>query len=358
MQLHKYLAFLYLKFFFIILLSLELFFVGIEFVQHGTKLPDSANIQILFAAYDAMYALNFMLPIALVLAQIIVMVILIRSNEVTAIHAIGYSRKEVMKPLFWSSLVITLVYIGLNATSFAYAKERVDGILNNNYFSDSKSDFFVKYENSYVYFGKLYPVLNKAENVRVYETEGDNLRRFIKADESHFTDDQWNLKDATVITKPKNPELGDQGITVQEGQHLNILEGFRPKILDNVYESQGGLSIIDAIDTLKLLLEQNVNTDKIRSILFALVIFPLFSPLLGILIVRYAPISQRYVSLPIWVFTTLFSTVIAWGLFYSLSRLAISGLLSPELSIILPIVVLAGIAFIVFIKNVDGLASF
>jgi lipopolysaccharide export system permease protein len=234
-QLNKYISLLYLKFFCIILLSLESFFVGIEFVKEQDRLPESANMQILFATYNAMYALNFMLPLALVLAQIIVIVVLVRANEMTAIHAVGYSQYHIVKPLFMTSILITLVHIGLNTTSFAYAKERADSILDKNYFSDSRNNLFVKYGQSYVYFGKVYPVLKKAEMLRVYEINSSDVQRLIKADESYFIDNVWKIANATIVTKPQEVVLGEEGVKIEFAREMRILEGFRPKKLDKSY---------------------------------------------------------------------------------------------------------------------------
>lgn len=324
-------------------MALEFFFLGIEFVQHRDKLPDSANIQILFAAYDFMFALNFMLPVSLILAQIVCMILLVRRNELQAMHAMGYSRRQIMRPFIVLSFMITSIYVGLNATPFAYAKERVDSILDKRYFADAKENYFVKYEDYYVYFGKLYPLLSYASDVRVFQVRDRDMNRFIRAERAYFDKGGWQLLDATVFDKPREIDLAGEGIRVSTGQNLEILQGFRPKILDNIYETQGGLTIGDALDSWRLLSSQNVNNEKIRAILLSLLVFPFFAPLLGVVIVHYSPISQRYVNLSLVAFTGIFVTLVVWGLLYSLTRLSVSGLVIPEFSIMLPVFLL-GIA--------------
>ena len=44
----KYLLSKNIKYFLIILISLEIFFVGIDLLQYFTRLPNSANLQLLY----------------------------------------------------------------------------------------------------------------------------------------------------------------------------------------------------------------------------------------------------------------------------------------------------------------------
>ena len=49
--LSKYILKKYLLNFIIVLISLEIFFVGIDFLQNFKSIPDSANLQILYVLY-------------------------------------------------------------------------------------------------------------------------------------------------------------------------------------------------------------------------------------------------------------------------------------------------------------------
>ncbi|WP_390469322.1 hypothetical protein [Helicobacter pylori] len=42
----------------IVLLALELFFVGIDSLKYADKMPDSANMIILFFTYDILYKMS------------------------------------------------------------------------------------------------------------------------------------------------------------------------------------------------------------------------------------------------------------------------------------------------------------
>ncbi len=347
---YKYLTFLYLKYFFIVLISLELFFIGIDFMQNFKKIPDSANIQILYLFYNSLYALNFTTPLSLILALIIVKVVLIKTNELIAFYSLGYSKNQILKPLFLTSLFISIFYISLNLSEFAYAKDKAEAILKNKYMLNSKSDLFLKYFDNYIYFGRLYPIQKRVEDVKIFVTKDGSLTQIIKAKEAKFLDNKWIVENAILINKPQNFTV-DSKISIEKKDSFYILDGFKPKIIDNVYEAKASFSIIDAIDAIKLLTTQNININKIKAILLSITIFPLFSPIIVMIIFYFTPISHRFFNLLVFSSSSIFITLGVWGFLYSLTKLSISGVIIPEIAIVLPILGLSIFAFLLYLKN-------
>lgn len=347
---NRYLTLLYLKYFFIVLVSLELFFIGIDFMQNFKKLPESANIQILYLFHNSLYALNFTIVLSIILAFIIVKIVLIKTNQLISFYSLGYSKAQVLQPIFLTSLIITLVYISLNFTEFAYSKERANSIVKGRYMLNSKSDLFLKYFDTYIYFGRLYPVQKRAEDVKIFITKSGNLIQIIKAKEAKFLDNRWKIEDAVVINKPQYLTI-DSKISIEKRKNFYILDGFKPKIIDNVYEAKANFSILDAIDAIKLLSTQNISIDKIKAILLSITIFPLFSPIVVIIIFYFTPISYRFFNVLLFTSSAIFITLGIWGFLYSLTKLSTSGVLLPEVAIVLPIVLLAIFAFLLYLKN-------
>ncbi len=346
----KYLILLYLKYFFIVLVSLELFFIGIDFMQNFKRLPESANIKILYLFYNSLYALNFTIVLSVILAFIIIKIILVKTNQLVSFYSLGYSKRDILRPLFLTSLVITIFYILLNFTEFAYSKERAKSILKGQYTLNTKSDLFLKYYDTYIYFGRLYPVLKKAEDVKIFVTKDNDLIKIIKAKEAIFLNNRWKIEDAIVINKPQDITI-DSKIEVQKKRNFYILDGFKPKIIDNVYEAKASFSIIDAIDAMKLLNTQNININKIKAILLSITIFPLFSPIVLIIIFYFTPISYRFFNILFFTSSSIFITLSIWGVLFSLSKLSISGVILPEFAIVLPISLLLLFSFFLYIKN-------
>lgn len=340
----RFVGALYLKYFAILLLALELFFVGIDLLKFADDLPASANLLVLFIAYDALYALHFILPIALVLAQILLFVVLLRTNELTALLALGYSKREIATPVLWLAILLTLASIAMNATPLAYAKEKVDAILDKGYVSGFKRELFVKHHDRYIYFGKIYPLLQRAEDIKVYRLESGHVREWIEAKEAQFVEDSWHLRGARIMRLPSDLRLGASPLEVESVDSVEILEGFRPRILDSIYERQGAVSILDAVESLQLLSAQQVNSQKIRGILYSLGLFPFFAPLCMVLVAYYMPLSARYGSLALVIFGSILGALLAWGIFFALSRLSMSGFIHPEASLVLPLMAWALVA--------------
>lgn len=345
----RYIISLYLKYFFILFVSLECFFVLIDLVKYLDELPQSANLIVLLIFYDFVYASNFILPLSLVLAQIVLSISMLRNSQFTAFLALGYSKARIFLPIFIVSFLITLLFVLLNATPFAYAKERVDLIIERGYLGSYKNDLFIKYNENYIYFEKIFPLLKMAENVKVYEVFNKQVIKIIEAPKATFIEDKWKLEDAKITTLDSNLEVGKNPLKIEEQKTYETLEGFKPKILDNIYEKQGSVSIVDALEAIWLLKKQGVNTQKLRSSLYALIFFPFFAPLVMVCLARFTPNSNRYANIGGITLGMILGVLIVWGVFFSFSRLSMSGFLPPEVSIILPIGILGLVSLWLFL---------
>ena len=95
----KYILKKYLINFIIVLISLELFFVGIDFLQNFKSIPPSANLQLLYILYNGFFTLTLALPLSIVFGWVITLTIFIRNNEFVAFNALGATRKDIFKPV-------------------------------------------------------------------------------------------------------------------------------------------------------------------------------------------------------------------------------------------------------------------
>ncbi|MCE3036933.1 LptF/LptG family permease [Helicobacter sp. faydin-H20] len=332
-----YLGRRYVRFILIIFCALEMFFISIDSLKYIDQFPNSANLIVLFFAYDFLYALNYTLPIAILLSTVMFYLNLVKSNQYTAFLALGYTKRQILSPIFCIAFLLNLFYVGLNATPFVYAQERAEAIILQENFSNITEDLLVKYENNYVYFEKLYPLIKKAENIKVFQLDEEGqVQAFAHSKEARFIDDYWVLSHASVSQVPKDIVLGKNGLSVANVDQLKILKGFRPKILDTIYQNKPSVSIIDAIQSLMILQNQDVNSEKIRAILYTFILIPFFVPLTTIIIAYYAPILARYSNLALLGFIFIVISLVMWGLFFAFGKLSMSGLLPPELMLLVP----------------------
>jgi len=332
----KYILKKYLLNFIIVLISLELFFVGIDFLQNIKKLPDSANLQLLYVLYNSFFTLTLALPLSIVFGWIVTLVLFIKNNELVAFYSVGSSRSKLYAPVVKISLFLLTLLILMQATPLAYSYEQKRKILNNEYFTNTKTDIFLKYNDNYIYFKKLLPLAKKAEGIHIFKVQDKDVIQSIVAKNAYFQNNKWYVVDAKIMTKPKDLNLNDSKLDIKHEKFLNTLEGFKPKILDNVYETKSNFSIIDAISALILLNDQGINTDKIRGALYNQIVVPFFVIPILLLIFAYASLNSRFFNMGKFTSSTIFGTLIVWGVFFMLFKFTSGGIILPEISILLP----------------------
>lgn len=344
MRLWLFIARYYLRYFVVIFFALGLFFVSIDSLQYIDSFADSANLLVLFFVYDFLYAMNFTLPISLLLAMVICYLYLIKSNQYAALLALGYSKRALLSPALALSFLICVCHIGLNATPFAYAQEKVEKFFAKDS-SVPTTDLFVKYHNSYVYFGSI-NLIRQASTIRVFTLSPDrsSLAQVTQARSAAFESDYWMLYNAFMQDMPKLWELGGSPVRGVSFAKLPILKDFNPKVLDSFSQAKPSISIVDALDSLRLLREQKISSEKIRAVLYALIIVPLFVPFVAMIITYYIPSLARYGNLYLLGFGFIVFALVVWGMFFSLSQFAITGVIFPELGVVAPFALLVGVA--------------
>ena len=347
----KYIIKNYLKNCFIIFIALDLFYVSVDLLSNYNNIPDSANLQLLYAVFQGMNAVNYVLPLSIVFGMIVTYFSMIKSNELLCMYASSISKRSLVKPFFLTALGLTIVYIGLNCTEFAYAYEYSANLKKYNRISTSSEDLFLKNDNLYVYFKKLDPLKQVAYDVTIFEVDNVDVTKIIRASVATFVKNYWVLENVNVVYKPPVKSLDDAGYRTETVPKLQMMENFKPKIMDNVYQSEYTLSIVDGIDALLFLENQGVNTSKIKATLFYQLFFPLFAPFLIVILYYKAPMMGRYFNMALVASSFAFITLIVWSGLFLLSRLASNGVVFSEIAILLPIILLFFIALHFYSKR-------
>ncbi|MDD2837595.1 LptF/LptG family permease [Sulfuricurvum sp.] len=341
---------LYLRYFLIIMIALSTFMVGFDLMDNGSELPHSANLVLIYTMYKYFYAVDMMLPISLVFAMIASLVELIRSNALAAYYAIGYSKVRVMAPFVTVAGIMVGIYIALHTTNFARANEFADNLRETSEFIRPTSNLFFTHEGNYIYFGNLYPLSKRAEDIRIFTFDKGNLKEALSATEAVYAGGYWNIKKAHLIRPPETLDLNASGIVSEDRTDLKLLKDFKPKILDQVYEGKVNFTIKDGLDALNLLENQNVDVAKITSAMYRIFLTPWFAPLLMIIFFSYAPVSSRFLNLSLFSFGAILITLLTWGVLFMLGELANNKTLTPEIGIAVPILIL-GIIMLMRVGN-------
>jgi len=337
----RYIIFNYLKNFFVIFIALEFFYVGIDTLSNYTNFPDSANLQLLYIVFKTLDAVNYSVPLSIVFAMIVTKFSMIKSNELVTLYAIGITKRSVVKPLFFTALSLSFIYISLNFTSFAYAYEYSRNLLKYHTIETDSTGLFLKNNNDYIYFKKLDPIKKQAIGIKIFRVKNNDLDRIISAKTGYFYENSWVLKEVTIKTKPEIKSISSKGLSEVKYKKYITLKDFRPKIIENIHKGEYNLSIIDTIDALSFFSSQDVNLDRIKTLLYSQLLLPLFAPILIVILFYRLPISNRFFNVAFLSFVFIFITLSTWGILFILSKLSATSVIFPELGVILPISLLA-----------------
>jgi lipopolysaccharide export system permease protein len=335
----------FILYFLILFFALETFFITIDFILNSEKIPSSANLYIIYLINSFFYSISLISPISLILAYITLWVRLLKRNELVALYSIGHSKQRVVRPIFLISLLLSIIFMLFNFSSFAYSRDNMKNILENRYFTDLKSDIFVKSSDNYIFIEEMYRVEKKLENITVFEYKDGTLQRVLKSKMAKYIDGKWIVKDATIYIPPKNMSVDlNSKLEIKVASEMSILKGFKPKILDNISEQKISLSIIDAINTISLLNQENLSTDKVRGILYSMTVFPMFAPFFIVILFFYSSASNRLTNSIKLSSIFIFSSLSVWGLLYALTKFSMSNTIIPEVGIVLPVLIIASIS--------------
>jgi lipopolysaccharide export system permease protein len=348
----KYLLTKYVKYFLIILVSLELFFVGIDLLQYFARLPNSANLQLLYVMYNVFFTLTITLPLSLIFGWIVTLTFLIKDNALVSFYALGISQKDILVPIILITTLFTFILIALQSTPLAYAYEEKNKILQNRYFVNEQNNIFLKYNEYFVYFKKLYPIEKKAIDIHIFKTKNNDIVEIIVGKKAFYQNNKWYVIDTKITKKPDTIDWNSTKLDVSYEKFLYTLEGFEPKIISNVYKGKAQYSIIDAIRTILLLDVQELNTNKIKAILYSQIIMPFFVLPLLVLIFIYTTPSSRFFNSAIFISAMIFLTLSVWGILFLLQKLALGSVILAEIAIILPVVLFFIISYILYNKKI------
>ncbi len=341
----RYIALHYLKYFFIILMALVLFLVGFDYINWAEELSSSANILLIYLVYKSLFAIDMLLPLSLIFAMISTKIFLIRSNALVSFYSLGYSRVDILKPFVVVSTTIIVLFISLhNLPKFSRADEFAKNIRKHSEYLHPSRDLFFTYEDKYVYFSKLLPLKKQALDIRVFSIYENSLKEVIIAKKATYINGAWHIKKADILIKPDDISFTSQGIRILEEKDLEILHGFKPKMLDQIYEGKVNFTITDAFEAYELLERQGVDTRSIKGAIYKIFIYPFFVPCAIVILFFFVPMSVRFLNVSLFSFGAILATLIVWGILFMLVELSNNKTIPSEMGVIAPIIVLFLIA--------------
>jgi len=333
-----------------VLFGLTFTVTGINYLDNASRIVGEGNQKLLYAYYTWQYMLVEFYPLAIVFASTMTYLWLVKNNLLVSLFSFGYTKRVLFIPILIPALILYILMQILQLGEFSYGKERAVAILHNTHTSRAVDDLFFKYNSSFVYAKRLDPIERVLYEVTIFKVDHGKVIESTTMKSIRFADSYWIGSEATRMTKNFSTDGRPNGFTVTKLYDIEILHGYKPKVIEMIYEGEY-LSLMDAIATYRLLYMQNLDLSKIKSRIYNKVILPLFAFAVMILIFFKAPYHARYMKVDIVWAVSLGGSILIWGLFYALFVLSKSGIVSPDIAMLLPIVILLGYAIFLYIGD-------
>jgi lipopolysaccharide export system permease protein len=262
----------------------------------------------------------------------------VKQGTMGALHAFGYTKRRLVIPIMLVATLTYGIFIYLHTTEFSYAKDRADALLENQLNAYDVNDLFFKYNDTFVYMKKLDPVHKRFEDITIFKVEGHKVLYTIHAPYALFDGEEWDARNALLKTHIyEKGELVRYEVAHQKS--IKTLNGYKPKIIESLYEGKA-LNIVDAYNTWRLLKKQHLNSDKIRAAFYEKTVMPLFALALAIILFFKLPFHARMMRFGLMIAMAIGTTFVVWGVLFGLYQIGSNGVLSPEITAVLPIVLL------------------
>jgi len=329
----------YIKNFFIFLFSLSFLYLLIDLIANLSKLPNSSNLEILYAVYIMGYSFENFYPLALIFAFLYTFYYIIKYNYLVSFYSVGFTKTKILLPFFLFSLFVYFIFLSLENTNYVYFKQEAQNILSNK--NIKKENLFLKYKNNIVYIKELKPLLKKAIDVKIFVLNEMKVKKIISIKEAYYQNNIWIGKNVVIN------EINNKNIKIKKIKKILILKNFEPLVLSNLKKLES-LSIKDAILALKIF--KDIKLNKVISILIYKIISPLCLIALLVYLIFIAPVHQRISNISFFMLKSVFLTILVWGINLLLFKFVKQGVLSPFV-LIIPLIFIIFLDFYVIKKE-------
>lgn len=171
-KLNKYLIFSMLKFLFLTQFAGLVMFTTIEFLEHMDIFTDSLNSFLLSFIYIALripHHFNLLLPLASLISMLILLILMVRNNEIIAARTSGISTVALMRPFVGFACVLILFSFVLAEWVMPYAANAAEYLYRVKI---KKEDSYVHFKNDRIWFKRD----NIVHNIDFYDAKKDIIR--------------------------------------------------------------------------------------------------------------------------------------------------------------------------------------
>jgi lipopolysaccharide export system permease protein len=343
----------YFKSFLIIFAALTMFFTGVDLITNLEKLPVAANLKIVYMFNIMLFFSSYILGLSIVFAMIATIINLVKDNEMVVLYSLGISKMDILKPFLFTAYLLTFIFISMyNFAFFVNSKQIASNIKHYGKLSQLDKKLFLKSLDKYIYIDELNRFKKEGLRIKIYELIDGDLVKVIRAKKGTFRDNYWQLEDVQVsIKRVVSGDLLKSKIEKHHYHAMQELPGFKPEIINSLYNSENQLTVVDSIKALNILGDKEISLDTIKVNLYKIIVYPFFAPLLLMILFFRLPIQRRGYNLALLSARLYFVALIVWGILFLFIRLSQNSSIVPEVGIVLPIALLCIYAMFVYKIN-------
>jgi lipopolysaccharide export system permease protein len=352
--LYKYIIYSLIRWFVVVEAFILTFYVFVSIVTHTKYIErHSATLGEIFV-YDLLkipYAFYQTIPVAISCSSVIVMIIMLKHNEILVCLTSGLKSIKLMIPFLIVSSILCIYMIisgdyintKIEYVRNSYKKKVIEN--NHNYVVNRLSDLWLKEDNhTFIYIEMVDPILKTMTNVRLYQISTDfKLVEVNNIGRAQYIDGQWKydeIKNYKIDNNFLNPL---NGINIQDATLNNII-----KVSLNTPKS---LSIKDLIMMIKFYNNKGLNTKIYKFVLYKKFSYPLSAIALVLLMVPMCIQLSRHSA-----YVFIASKVLIFGFFYWIMQSVFESLghneyISPFYASFIPVFICFAIAVYVIVKR-------
>lgn len=349
-----YIAKLYGKNLLVILLSMTLSVAAIDYLKQAESIQNVGNQAILYFFYTWEFRFAQLYPLAIIFAAITSYMKLIGSNTFVSLYAFGYSRRQLFAPFVLPAILLYILLLFLQTGTFSYAREKAWSIAHHTQNMRMVKDLFFKHNQTFVYVKSLDPVRKVLTEVTIFVFRDGVLQENIILPYARFDGKYWVAMHATAIKKVYSDKGILDKIERRDLGRYSFLEGYKPKVIELIYEGES-LSLVDTVNTYRILSEQNLDTSKIKATFYNKTLLPLLAFVMMIILFFKTPYYERQIRKDLLWLISLGASLLLWGLFYALFSLSRSGTVSPDNAMAIPVSILLIYTIGIYIRGEEKL---
>jgi lipopolysaccharide export system permease protein len=194
----------------LLIFGLGLLFVGIDFLSNFWRSPLPFGTVVLTYVYRIPHAIEQFIPVACLMATLLVLSGMSRQNEILALNASGVGTLRILSTFIalvasvsTASFLVFDPIVPVFNRKIILISQGLDPSSSENLSSFNRTNFWYRSGRMVYNFGQFIPQTNTLQDVKIYMfTPQFYLLEKIHAKEAHFENGDWVLQKGMVVTYP------------------------------------------------------------------------------------------------------------------------------------------------------------